>query len=149
LEIRKIKPSELDRLLHLYQYLNEIDDPLPGQEVIEETWRQIQVNKHHLIFGVFKNEHLVSSCVITITPNLTRGCRPYGLIENVITHTDYRRQGFGKAIVEHAIDYAKKKDCYKIMLLTGRKNESIYRFYESIGFDRNEKQAFVIKLNTT
>jgi GNAT superfamily N-acetyltransferase len=149
LEIRKIKPPELGRLLHLYQYLNEIDDPLPRQEIIEDTWRQMQDNKRHLIFGVFKGEHLVSSCVITITPNLTRGCRPYGLIENVITHTDYRRQGYGRAVVQHAINYAKKKDCYKIMLLTGRKNESTYRFYESIGFDRNEKQAFVIKLKAT
>jgi hypothetical protein len=31
------------------------------------------------------------------------------------------------------------------MLLTGRKDESIYRFYESAGFDRYAKQAFLAK----
>ena len=34
-------------------------------------------------------------------------------------------------------------NCYKVMLLTGRKDESTFRFYESAGFDRNAKQAFV------
>jgi hypothetical protein len=31
------------------------------------------------------------------------------------------------------------------MLLTGRKDEGTYRFYESIGFDRHAKQAFLAK----
>jgi ribosomal protein S18 acetylase RimI-like enzyme len=149
MEIREIKSSESGMLLHLYRYLYEMDVVLPGQEAVAKTWRQIQDNSGHLIFGAFNGRNLVSSCVITIVPNFTRGCRPYALIENVITHPDNRRRGFGQAVVRHAIDYAKQKDCYKIMLLTGRKNEAIYRFYESIGFDRNEKQAFVIKIKTT
>jgi len=35
--------------------------------------------------------------------------------------------------------------CYKVMLLTGRKDEAISRFYESAGFDRPAKQAFVAR----
>jgi hypothetical protein len=35
---------------------------------------------------------------------------------------------------------------YKVMLLTGRKDEGTYRFYESAGFDRYSKQAFLAKL---
>ena len=38
--------------------------------------------------------------------------------------------------------YAWSRNCYKVMLLTGRKNEATYRFYESAGFDRHAKQAF-------
>jgi ribosomal protein S18 acetylase RimI-like enzyme len=149
MEIREIKSSEKEMLLHLYRYLHETDVALPDREAIGRTWRQVQDTNGHLIFGGFTGGHLVSSCVITIVPNFTRDCSPYALIENVITHPDNRRRGFGQAVVRHAIDYAKQKDCYKIMLLTGRKNEAIYRFYESIGFDRNEKQAFVIKIKTT
>ena len=33
----------------------------------------------------------------------------------------------------------------KVMLMTGRLNEETFRFYEPVGFDRNAKQAFVIK----
>ena len=31
------------------------------------------------------------------------------------------------------------------MLLTGRKDEATFQFYESAGFNRNDKQAFVAK----
>jgi GNAT superfamily N-acetyltransferase len=143
--IREIEPSELNKLLELYRYLHEADAPLPDCNAVNEIWQQIQNNNQHLILGVFKNENLVSSCVLNIISNLTRGCRPYALIENVITHPDYRRQGLGKAILQRAIGYAAEQGCYKVMLLTGRKSESVYRFYESVGFNRNDKQAFIVK----
>jgi GNAT superfamily N-acetyltransferase len=145
MEIREIDPSELNKLLELYRYLHEVDDPLPDGDTVNEIWRQIQNNKQHLILGVFEGGDLVSSCVLNIIHNLTRGCRPYALIENVITHPDYRRQGIGKALLRLAIDYAADWGCYKVMLLTGRNSEPIYRFYESVGFNRNDKQAFVVK----
>jgi hypothetical protein len=31
------------------------------------------------------------------------------------------------------------------MLLTGRKDGAAFQFYESAGFDRNDKQAFIVK----
>ena len=67
------------------------------------------------------------------------------MIENVVTHGDYRRRGYASNILKHALGYARNKGCYKVMLLTGRKNEGIYKFYESVGFDRYEKQAFLAK----
>jgi GNAT superfamily N-acetyltransferase len=78
-------------------------------------------------------------------PNLTRACRPYGLIENVVTHPNHRNKGHGKAVLAHSLSFAWSQDCYKVMLLTGSKREAVYRFYEAAGFDRNEKQAFVAR----
>jgi len=43
------------------------------------------------------------------------------------------------------LEYAWKKGCYKAMLMTGRLDEGIFNFYESSGFSRHEKQAFVAK----
>lgn len=38
---------------------------------------------------------------------------------------------------------------YKVMLLTGRKDEGTFKFYESAGFDRHTKQAFVARPTKT
>ena len=44
-----------------------------------------------------------------------------------------------------ALEEAWAAHCYKVMLLTGRKDEATFRFYESVGFDRNGKQGFIAK----
>ena len=143
--IREIRVSELSELLALYRHLHESDDPLPETNVVEGIWKQIQTDPNLRYWGVFVDGMLVSSCALCIVPNLTRGCRPYGLIENVVTHVDHRRKGHGQAILRAALKYAWSRNCYKVMLLTGRKNEATYQFYESVGFDRHTKQAFLVK----
>ncbi len=142
---REIKKSELGELLALYTHMHEADDPLPDRAVVEDIWRGIGNNPNLRYFGTFVDRKLVSSCTLSIIPNLTRGCRPYGVIENVVTHTSYRRKGNGSEVLRHALSFAWGVGCYKVMLLTGRKDEGIYRFYESVGFDRDAKQAFLAK----
>ncbi len=145
MDIREIKESELNKLLELYSHLHASDAPLPETKVVNTVWHEIQTNPNLKYFGTYVEDRLVSSCTISIIPNLTRGCRPYGLIENVVTHKDFRRKGYGRAIIEHALEHAWSSSCYKVMLQTGRKDEEIYRFYESVGFDRHAKQAFLAK----
>ena len=145
IEIREIKENELNELLDLYSHLHSSDDPLPRINVVEAIWHEIQTNPNLQYFGLYIDGRLVSSCTISIIPNLTRGCRPYGIIENVVTHKDLRRKGYGSDILGHALEYAWNRNCYKVMLQTGRKDESTFRFYESVGFDKNEKQAFLAR----
>jgi len=57
MEIRELKPSELDKLLQLYRCLHEADDPLPDGKVVGEIWREIQSDRRHVIFGVFEDEN--------------------------------------------------------------------------------------------
>ncbi len=114
-------------------------------EQIEEIWKQIVSSDMCLCFGGFINGVLVCSCVLSIIPNLSRGCRPYGVMENVVTHTSYRKLGYGGRLLKYALKCAWSKNCYKVMLSTGRKDEEIERFYVAAGFDPGTKKAFVAK----
>jgi GNAT superfamily N-acetyltransferase len=143
--IRHLNLADLDELLALYAHLHDSDVPLPERAVVEGVWRELAANLGNRYFGGFVDGVLVSSCTLTIIPNLTRGCRPYGVIENVVTHAAHRRQGYGKAVLREALQHAWAENCYKVMLLTGRKDEATFRFYESVGFDRNGKQAFIAR----
>lgn len=140
---RPLQPGELDELLALYAQLHPVDAPLPARTDIEAVWQEIMANPRYRYFGVYVADTLVSTCALTIVPNLTRGCRPYGLIENVVTHAEHRNRGYGKAVLAHALACAWAAGCYKVMLLTGRKDPHILHFYESAGFDAGAKQAFV------
>ena len=77
-------------------------------------------------------------------PNLTRGARPYAVIENVVTDAAYRRRGIGAAVLRTLMDRCWSRCCYKVMLMSGMRRLEIHGFYESLGFDKNSKQAFVI-----
>jgi len=141
--VRRIRREELDALLALYKHLHRKDAPLPNRSALDALWATMMTDSRLHCFVVELDHRIISSCTLVTIPNLTRGARPYGLIENVVTHADYRNRGFGTAVIRHALKVAWDGNCYKVMLLTGSKEDSIFRLYESVGFQRGLKTGFV------
>ncbi|HEX5126066.1 MAG TPA: GNAT family N-acetyltransferase [Rhodocyclaceae bacterium] len=143
--VRKVRSSELPRLLPLYRYLNPDDAELTITVELEQLWQSILANPqlHYLVAEV--DERIVSTCALAIIPNLTRAARPYGLIENVVTDPAYRKRGIATHLLHTALDLAWAHDCYKVMLMTGRKDEATLRFYSQAGFVSGEKTGFVAR----
>ena len=140
--VREIRENELDALLSLYLHLHETAVPdVTGY--LMKTWDTIIHDENHHIIVCEVDGRIVSSCVCVIIPNLTRGVRPYAFIENVVTHADFRGHGYATACLAYAREIAVKENCYKMMLLTGAKNEETLRFYERAGFNSTDKTAFV------
>lgn len=144
--IREVEAEELHDLLLLYTQLH--DNLIPdNNHVPKELWGKILSDENHHIVVAVEGEKIVSSCVILIVPNLTHAQRPYALIENVITDTSYRKKGIATACLNYAKEIALKENCYKIMLLTGAKENGTLNFYEKAGFNRHDKTAFIQWLN--
>jgi GNAT superfamily N-acetyltransferase len=144
LTVRSAELADLDALRQLYTHLHPIDDPLPEALAIQR-WKAMLAQPGFTCLLGLRRQELVSSCCLVIIPNLTRGGRPYALIENVVTDQDFRRRGFGRALVQEALRLAWEADCYKAMLLTGSKRPETHRFYESCGFRSGEKSGFVAR----
>lgn len=142
--IREVADDELFALLCLYAHLHPEEGMLPPGEAAP-LWETLRQDPNQCCLGVYWNGSLVATCTLIVIPNLTRGGRPYGLIENVVTHPDYRRRGLGTAVLERALQMAWERDCYKVMLLTGSKNETTLRFYEEAGFTRGVKTGFLAR----
>src|SRR5262245_20799269 len=142
-EIRELSAGDLSALLALYHHLHA-DDPLPARA--GEIWERIVRDPDLIYVGGFAGDSLVAACNAAVIPNLTRNARPYALIENVITHADYRRRGIGSAVIRDIVARCWERGCYKVMLMSGAARAEAHRFYESLGFDRNAEQAFVIRV---
>ena len=112
---------------------------------MDATWRAIAADPAQIYLGAFSGDELVAACNAAIIPNLTRGCRPYAVIENVVTSAAHRRRGYGAAVLREALARCWARDCYKVMLMSASGRAAAHEFYEAIGFDRHSKQAFVIK----
>ena len=140
--VREINKNELHALLELYTHLHETNIPEMTAH-LKQTWdRILQDQNHHIIVNEVDGK-LVSSCVCVIIPNLTRGIRPYGFIENVVTHSDYRGKGLATECLNYAKEIATRENCYKMMLLTSAKSEETLRFYRNVGFNSSDKTAFI------
>jgi GNAT superfamily N-acetyltransferase len=96
------------------------------------------------IFVGVAQDAIVASCTLIIMPNLTRGGQPYGLIEDVVTHTAHRGHGFGKQLLRVAVAAAWQADCYKVMLMTGSRKPSTLAFYTAAGFEQS-KTGFQVR----
>lgn len=140
--IREAVKDDLNGLLTLYMQLH--DNPFPDiDDRINSIWDSIISDPNHHIIVAEEDGMIVSSCVCVIIPNLTRGQRPYALVENVITDEKWRKKGLATACLNYARDIAVNENCYKMMLLTGSKEQSTLDFYERAGYNKNDKTAFI------
>ena len=140
--VREANEKDLNELLNLYLNLHEKEIPEQSQH-LSETWDTIVKDKnHHLILNEVDSK-IVSSCVCVIIPNLTRGVRPYAFVENVVTHGDYRGKGYATQCLDYAKKIAQESNCYKMMLLTGSKEQKTLDFYAGAGYNSSDKTAFI------
>jgi GNAT superfamily N-acetyltransferase len=137
--VRAAIHEDLDGLLELYRFLNP-GDPVPAQAKLRDAWRELLDSKGTTLFVAERENTLVATCTLTIVPNLTRGARPYAIIENVVTHSAHRRAGFGRAVVQAALKTGWEHDCYKVMLASGRSDA--VAFYERVGLKLSRKNFF-------
>jgi len=145
LEMRECRPEDLSGLLYLYAQLHSQMEPTINDRIIA-VWEQIMRDENQHVLAGFLDGAMVSSCVINIIPNLTHDQRPYSVIENVITDTNMRSRGYASSLLSEAKEIAQKKNCYKIMLMTGSKKDSTLQFYEKAGYNRNDKTGFIMWL---
>lgn len=140
--IREANKNDLNDVLQLYLYLHE--ERVPEDTVhLKNTWESIvnDINYHLIVCEV--DGRIVASCVCVIIPNLTRNVRPYAFVENVVTHGEYRKKGYATACLDFAKRIAEENNCYKMMLLTGSKEESTLNFYRNAGYNSSDKTAFI------
>lgn len=143
MKIREARKDDLNGLLQLYTQLH--NNRIPAQdEKLEALWEDILQDKnHHILIGE-EDGAIISSCVLIIVPNLTHGQRslcPCGKCH--YGRGTPRKKGCASAVLDFARELAKKEGCYKIMLMTGSKEESTLNFYRKSGYNSKDKTAFI------
>ena len=141
MQVRVATSKDLDAVLALMRFLNP-DDPKLPESSSQSVFKEILESPNFTITLAEIDSEVVGSCYINIIPNLTRAAAPYAVIENVVTHPQFRRQGIGRTLISHAMEQAKSAGCYKVMLLTGG-DPDVQNFYQSCGMTSNTKTAFI------
>lgn len=146
--IRKAKATDAEELKVLYfEYLTHFP---PKEEQDMNLWGEMldkfEQDENMYLLVAEENGMVVSTVQMAIVENLTHNVRPFAVIENVVTHGDYRKRGYASALLEKASEIAKERSCYKIFVETGSNKESTLNFYRNNGFAIDEKHSCLKRL---
>lgn len=139
---RAARESDLPSLLRLFA-ASEVSTAAQPLSRAEEIWRETLGREGVTVFVSELDGEVVATCMLIVAPNLLRGGRQHGFIENVVTHPEFRGRGHGKAVMNAALDHAWREDCHHVMLQSGRPDPRVHRFYGSLGFEPGLRTAYV------
>jgi GNAT superfamily N-acetyltransferase len=96
------------------------------------------------VFVAPEGDQIAATCMLITAPNLLRAGRRHGVLENVVSHPAFRRGGYGKAVVEAALQAAWAKDCHHVLMQSGRKDPAVHAFYKARGFTPGLRTAYAV-----
>lgn len=141
--IRKAIPTDAEALKVLYfEHLTKYP---PTEEQDMSLWKKMldkfEKDENMYLLVLEEDNQVVSSVQMAIIESLTHNVRSFAVIENVVTHADYRNKGYASRLLERATEIAKEKNCYKLFLETGSNKESTLNFYRKNGFEIDKKHS--------
>lgn len=138
MELRRAVEQDLPALVELLA-----DDPLGrARETIAEedlqpyrdAFRAIAADPGQLLVVAAAGSDVVGTLQLSFIPGLSRRGALRAQIEAVRVHRDHRDQGLGAAMIDWAIDEARRRGCALVQLTTDKSRTDAHRFYERLGF---------------
>jgi glucosamine-phosphate N-acetyltransferase len=129
MNIRKLRREDYK------QYVELMNDFRPiNMEISKEKFNELYdiIFKNSIIFVIEIEQKIIAATTLIIDQKFIHNLAKYGHIEDVIVDSKYRKQGFGKKIINHVVNYCKTHNFYKITLTC---NEKLIHFYEKNDFE--------------
>lgn len=134
----RIEPATLEdlpRLVDLTMALFELEEDFtPDRRKQERGLRSVleQPNRGR-IFVARTDYEIIGMVNVLFTISTAMGGFVV-LLEDVIVHPEFRRQGYGSQLVDYVVDFARRKDFKRITLLTDKISDESQRFFARMGF---------------
>lgn len=144
MHVRPATVHDLGALLDLYAQLNA-DDPALERDRAIGVLEEIEMSPGNEILVLDDGDTVIGTTYLNVIPNLSRGARPYAVIENVVITASRRGEKLGKLLMAATLERARAHGCYKAMLQTGSTTPATHAFYRACGFDPDAKTAYLVR----
>jgi GNAT superfamily N-acetyltransferase len=141
--VRLAREDDLASLLELFA-CSEVSAHAQPIDRARDIWAETLASDAADVFVAVEGERVAATCMLITAPNLLRGGCRHGILENVVSHPDFRHGGYGRAVVEAALQAAWDKDCFQVMMQSGRADPAVRRFYEGRGFIPGLRTAYTV-----
>ena len=122
--------KKCDQLIELYNNFGE------NKELNYETCTNIiknilQNNNHNIFLYLDNSNNILGALTLLTEQKFIHNGKCVAHIEDFVVKKECRSQNIGKDLMNYAINYAKQKNCYKIILDT---NTKLVNYYSKYGF---------------
>ena len=131
-----------------HQAVQHLLNQLTTEKVIltEADFRQLLASENSHLFLLTKDNVLAGMLTIGTYYSPT-GKKAW--IEDVVVDEKYRGKGYGKLLVEHAIQFVKAQRIPLLMLTSNPKRIIANKLYPQMGFERKETNVYRMKQRFT
>jgi ribosomal protein S18 acetylase RimI-like enzyme len=134
--IIRIKKANLSSIKYLWEKLREIhrEDSRYFKDRYTNMTFEMRCHKFELLDDdnllielIRDGETMVGYCISSIKEGI-------GEIDSLFVEETHRSKGYGKELVDSAINWLNQKNCKRIILSVADGHESVLPFYEKLGF---------------
>ena len=129
--------GDIPDLLPLYAQLDGDSSPSMDPSRAEELWDIMEGYPDYQVHVVESGGTIVGTFSLLVVVALSHRGVPGALVEAVVVDEKCRNRGVGEAMMRRAMEIARAKGCYKLVLSSGIQREDAHRFYENMGFERH------------
>ncbi|HXW02512.1 MAG TPA: GNAT family N-acetyltransferase [Candidatus Nitrosotenuis sp.] len=135
----KIRTATKNDILTILELLYEMERPKPKTKSEKTKFTKLVLQylsgKDKKILVASDDSRVVGLLSLMFLLRLNR-TRKELYIPELVVAKKYRRLGVGKMLIESCIGIAKKKNCYRIRLESGKQRKEAHKFYPSLGFEQ-------------
>ena len=137
MRIRIAGSADIPEVLRLYAQPDFDDGQVLALEDAQALYARFLDYPDYHIYLAEEGERVLGSFALLIMLNLGHKGAPSAIIEDVVVDPDIQSRGVGAEMMRAAMDLARKKGCYKLVLSSNAKRVRAHAFYERLGFERH------------
>lgn len=137
LKIREARSEDIADVLRLYAQPDFDNGQVLPIEEARALYARFLEYPDYCIYLAEIDGRIVGTFALLIMINLGHCGTPSAIIEDVVVDPDLQGRGFGRDMMLAAMEMAREKKCYKLVLSSNARRVRAHAFYESLGFERH------------
>jgi GNAT superfamily N-acetyltransferase len=135
--LRQASAADIAAVLALYAQPDLDDGKILTVEQGVALLERFSRYPDYTLYVAEQDGEVVGSFALLVMDNLGHLGSPSAIVEDVVVAPDRQGQGIGAAMMRFALERAREKRCYKLMLSSNAKRARAHAFYESLGYERH------------